>query len=277
MIDTLRRVTTNLIKQRVRLLYDSDYRHRRHERRRLDSLQRYQSGSTTLLGPSTRFADSASFLSAYNYIFDDEIYDFDVSKSDPVILDGGANVGLAIFYWKQRYPDAQITAFEPDPEIFDILRWNCQSHGYSDVELIQKGLWKRETEMHFASDSADAGHFTEVGQFEDKKDEPISTIRLRPFLNEPIDLLKLDIEGSEVEVILDCEGALNNVKRLFVEYHSFVDQDQRLDSILRVLHDAGFRYHIQPELVSKQPFLKRRHSYGMDQRLNIFAYRSRCA
>jgi FkbM family methyltransferase len=273
-LDLLRRITRSSVKRAVRLLYDSDFRRHQQERQRLNNLQRYQPGSTSLLGPPTRFIDSASFLSAYSHIFDDEIYDFDAERSAPVILDGGANVGLAILYWKRQYPDARITAFEPDPDIFDVLRWNCRNHGYDDVQLIQRGLWKEQTELQFAADGADGGHFSDVGQSDGKREKAsIPTVRLRPFLNEPIDLLKLDVEGSETEVLLDCKGALERVKHLFVEYHSFVDQEQRLDAILQVLHDAGFRYHIQPELVSSQPFLKRRHSYGMDQRLNIFAYR----
>jgi hypothetical protein len=58
-----------------------------------------------------------------------------------------------------------------------------------------------------------------------------------------------------------------------VEYHSYIGQEQRIDDILRVLRQANFRIHIQPELVADQPFLERKESYGMDQRLNIFAYR----
>ena len=273
-IDILRRKFPTSIKRYARFLYDSDYRRHYRERRWLRNLERYKPESTTLLGPSTRFVDSASFLSAYKHIFDDKIYGFEADRPNPVIIDGGANIGLGVLYWKLLYPDARVTAFEPDPEIFDVLHWNCRNHGHEDVRLIQKGLWKSETELHFAADGADSGHFSAVGQStEEQKGTSIPTARLRSFLNGRIDLLKLDIEGSETEVLLDCQGALRNVERLFVEYHSFVGQEQRLDAILRVLHDAGFRYHIQPEFVLMQPFLDQRQSHGMDQRLNIFAYR----
>lgn len=275
MIDILRRILPSSVKRQIRLLYDPACRRRYRERRRLNNLDRYQPGSTTLLGPATRFVDCASFLSAYSHIFEDEIYAFNPGRDSPVILDGGANIGLAVLYWKRQFPEAQITAFEPDPDIFETLRWNCLNHGYDDVRLLQSGLWKERTTLHFAADGADGGHIRVAGNSKEKrKDVSISTVRLRSFLDERIDLLKLDIEGAETNVLLDCEGALDTVQNLFVEYHSFVEQDQRLDAILRVLHDAGFRYHIQPELVSPQPFVRRRTSYEMDQRLNIFAYRS---
>jgi hypothetical protein len=92
-------------------------------------------------------------------------------------------------------------------------------------------------------------------------------------LDQSIDLLKLDIEGAETEVLLDCEGALDTVEHLFVEYHSYIGQEQRIDEVLRVLREAGFRIHVQPELTSEQPFVKLQQDNSMDNRLNIFGYR----
>jgi hypothetical protein len=83
----------------------------------------------------------------------------------------------------------------------------------------------------------------------------------------------LDIEGAEVEVLLDAAGHLGTVENLFVEYHSYTGEEQRVDEILRVLRQSGFRVHIRPELVADQPFVQRLENNGMDHRLNIFAYR----
>jgi phenylalanine-4-hydroxylase len=66
---------------------------------------------------------------------------------------------------------------------------------------------------------------------------------------------------------------LGSVQNLFVEYHSYVGEEQRIDEILQVVRETGFRVHIQPELVANQPFVERLESHGMDHRLNIFAYR----
>jgi hypothetical protein len=86
-------------------------------------------------------------------------------------------------------------------------------------------------------------------------------------------MLKLDIEGAEVDVLLDAAGHLGGVQNLFVEYHSYVGKEQRIDEILRVLQQAGFRVHLQPELVADQPFVQQLESYGMDHRVNIFGFR----
>mgnify|MGYP006282407047 CR=1 FL=1 len=252
----------------LRALFDAEYR----EKRRLQQKERYRPGCTSLLEAPTRFVDAASFLSAYEAIFEDEIYQFEPEVSSPYIIDGGANIGLATLYWKNKIPEARVTAFEPDPQIFRVLEWNVQNHDHEDVTLIRKGLWSEKTTLKFKPDGADAGHVPQKDSANTTGHE-VPVTQLVPYLNERVDLLKLDIEGAEVDVLLDAAGHLRTVQNLFVEYHSYVGEEQRIDEVLRVLRSAGFRIHIQPELVADQPFVQRFESYGMDHRLNIFAYR----
>jgi FkbM family methyltransferase len=262
------------IKRAQRWVTDASYRHDQAELRRLRGKSRYESTTTTLLDPPVRIVDPASFLSAYQAIFEKEIYAFRCSYDCPVIIDGGANIGLATLYWKHRFPDASITAFEPDPDIFDALRWNIEKHGHDDVTLMQKGLWSSDGTLEFTADGADGGHLRKsAGGDQSENVNTVSVTRLREYLGTRVDLLKLDIEGAETEVLLDSAGALGSVQHLFVEYHSYVGQEQRIDEMLRVLRNAGFRLHIQPELVAEQPFVEDLKDYGMDHRLNIFAYR----
>jgi hypothetical protein len=101
----------------------------------------------------------------------------------------------------------------------------------------------------------------------------IQTVRLRDYLCEPIDLLKIDIEGAETEVIIDCTDRLTCVRRLFVEYHSFTGRPQTLNQILTVLRHAGFRVQIHEVSKTERPFFGISEHLGMDLQLNIFAYR----
>jgi FkbM family methyltransferase len=229
-----------------------------------------------LLGQPLRFCDAASVLSAYRSIYENGIYAFDTAKIDPVILDCGANVGLAVLYWKQRYPHAHITAFEADPNAFALLKLNCSAFAPTDVALVNKAVWVTNEVLPFVGDGADGGHI------DDTKHEAIGgnqtvfveSMRLRDYLCErSVDLLKLDIEGAEVDVLIDCRECLEGVQRVFVEYHSFVNRSQRLDEVISVLRGAGFRYHVQPEWVAARPFQERVINGGMDNRLNIFGYR----
>jgi FkbM family methyltransferase len=270
MRESLRAWTPNPLKIRLRLLRDPEFRRQQREITRIRALPRYRPGETTLLGQPMRFVDGASFFWAYRQIFEHEIYGFDSPHPDPVILDCGANIGLAVWYWKRRYPQARITAFEPDPAIFETLSGNCAA--WPDVKLINRAVWTSEGELPFWPEGADGGRvITEPGS--GVKQVMVPATRLRDYLAAPVDLLKIDIEGAEIDVLLDCAGALDQVQHLFVEYHSLIGQPQRLDSLLQVLLAAGLRVHIQPELVSPRPFLVPVNDSGMDQRLNIFAYR----
>src|SRR6266404_2067922 len=66
-----------------------------------------------LFGKLVYFYSPAEFLHGLHEIFISKIYDQQLDKR-PYIIDCGANIGLSIIYMKQRYPEAEILAFEPD-------------------------------------------------------------------------------------------------------------------------------------------------------------------
>ncbi len=233
--------------------------------------KRYTHYCINLFGSSFELVDSASFLWTFNDIFGSQIYKFKTSNTEPIIIDGGANIGLSILYFKQLYPSSHIIAFEPDVKIFNVLEKNIKHSGFSDVELINKALWSSETVLEFKSDGADGGSLYQ-GELQQEKYQ-VPTLRLRDYLNKPIDLLKLDIEGAETQVIEDCYDLLTNVQHLFVEYHSFAEQHQSLNVLINILSQAGFRLHIHAVHSSPQPFCHCDVSMGMDLQLNIFARR----
>src|SRR5262245_25261302 len=69
---------------------------------------RKRPSSVKIAGKDFQFPDAASFLSAYEEIFADEIYAFAADSEQPVIVDIGANVGVSVLYFKQRYPGARV-------------------------------------------------------------------------------------------------------------------------------------------------------------------------
>jgi FkbM family methyltransferase len=247
--------------------------HERREIRRLRALPRYQATSTWLLGPTLQFVDARSFLVSCYEIFGRQVYRFPSSRESPRILDCGANIGLATLYWKQLYPEARITAFEPDPIIFRALARNCAEWQTTRVELVDQAMWSEDGEMQFWPEGGHSGRLLPDGSLGGRASISVRTGRLRDYLRGPIDLLKLDIEGAETEVLLDCADGLGGVEHLFVEYHSFIDREQRLDTLLAVLRSAGYRIHVQPKLAAWNPFVTRPEFQGMDQTVNIYAFR----
>jgi FkbM family methyltransferase len=263
------------------LMMDPKYRRKRYEIRklwtemaRLRGLPRYAPATTELLGSPLVMSDSASFLSSWLQIFAHKIYRFIPSGTEVRILDCGANIGLATIYWKHLFPHARITAFEPDPLCFDLLRRNCESFALSDVQLFNCGVWSKSANLEFFSEGADGGHLRHLTLDRSPEFIVVDLVPLRDFLNEHIDMLKIDIEGSELEVLKSCSDALSNVDRIFVEVHCFTGQESPLGQILEILRKSGFQTHVQPELVSPRPFENRSSNCGMDQRINVFAFRS---
>lgn len=255
--------------RKVRRRFDSDHR----EIRRLASLPHRESAETDLLGPTLRLTDPHTFLYMYKSIFEQGVYAFSPERHPPTIVDAGANIGLATIYWKRQFPDAKIKAFEPGPHLSEAFQINMHNFGFGDVELYQAALSTEEGETTFHASRGSGGHLG--GQSTDTDTEAVNVpvTRLSKHLDGHVDMLKIDVEGAEVDVIRDIKSHLTNVSNLFVEYHSYAGEEQHIDEIIYALSGAGFRLYFNNERNADQPFIRRPLNNGMDQNLQIFAYR----
>ena len=246
---------------------------REEEIERLWKAPRFRRTPFHLLGHQVDLTDSLGGGLCINELFLEEIYRFRAARPDPRILDCGANVGLSIIYFKHLYPAARITAFEPDAEIFGVLEDNVRRFGFAHVALRREAVWKENGELRFVSDGGFGGR-TETGTDIPAAATSVRAVRLRDFLEEPVDLLKIDIEGAEMAVMQDCRGHLSNVERLFVEFHGRRDEPQHLGTLLDCVRDAGFRYQIKDAVGTAHPFIPEERGGGVfDLQLNIFANR----
>ncbi|WP_396144334.1 FkbM family methyltransferase [Flavobacterium sp.] len=256
-----------LIKRKLRL-----YKSREVES--LINIPRYTKTTFNLNGFEITIPDSASFMFMHKEIFIDEIYRFKTTNSNPIIIDGGANIGLATIYLKSLHPNSKIIAFEPDSKIYKILESNIKSFNFTNVELVNKGLWNATKTLFFKSEGADGGLVADIDNTTEST-ESINVVSLKPYLQKPIDFLKLDIEGSETLVLKDIEDDLINVDKIFVEYHSFVNQPQSLNEVINILTKAGFRLYmsIPGNNALKSPLMGLNEYNNMDFQLNIFGYK----
>jgi FkbM family methyltransferase len=243
----------------------------------LMKLPRFNETTFNFKGVELRMPDAASFRFMFKEIFKQEIYKFRSQNRKPFIIDAGANIGLSLIYFKSIYPESEIIAFEPDNSIFNYLQKNISQFNYKDVQLIKKGLWDKETLLAFNSEGADGGsiiHAKSNNNIELSNSE-ISVVSLNTYLTKSVDFLKMDIEGTELKVLKDIEKNLNLVQRIFVEYHSFIGEEQCLSDILEILKRAGFRiYTSNPGNISiPSPLLGYGNYNNMDFQLNIFGVR----
>lgn len=233
--------------------------------------------TTVLFDKKIERITSYCYMQCIMEIFIDNIYKFDTPNKAPYIIDCGANMGLSIIYFKRLYPDAKIVAFEADPNMSSMCERNVKQFGLKDVEVINAAVWNEDGYMSFLPNDSLGGKLEDVGDSD--KTVQVKTLRLLPYLTKYVDFLKIDIEGAEVDVLVDIKDALNNVGTLFVEYHSTVSEPQRLSTLLEVLSNAGYRYYIQEAFpLMPHPFLDHKNKAKFaqnvfDLQLNIFAYR----
>jgi len=86
-----------------------------------------------------------------------------------------------------------------------------------------------------------------------EKEITVEARRLSEFINAPVDLLKLDVEGAEAKVIADLleSGKLDFVHQMIVEYHHNIpNETPRLGSFLSNLESAGWDYQVNGRFFS---------------------------
>lgn len=234
-----------------------------------------RAGHISLFKNKIKYSDAKALLHSVEELFLQEVYAFESKVEDPFIIDCGANIGLSIYYFKQLYPTSQILAFEPDPVIFNILKFNVEEvWKFKNVSLENKAVWHESSSLDFFPDGALAGSMVVNFNGGELKPVRIPAIDLRAYLNQrPVDFLKIDIEGAENELIQKLSGHLGQVNNLFLEYHSISNASQNLPEILAVLKAEGFRTYIKEAAeLSIKPFIER--SKGVfDLQLNMFFYK----
>lgn len=205
----------------------------------LRHLPRYSAGSVILDGLVVHYDDALALYNEYKDIFFNKIYDIKSDKARPVIFDVGGYIGLAAMRFKTIYPGAQISVFEPDPRIFNILKTNIETNHVSDTKLINAGVGKEAGIIPFYPDGADGGN-----PFIRKQDKTIDVeiVKLSESITGKIDLLKMNIEGMEGEVFEEIEYKLPLINEIIFEYHAFQHLPQHLGKILDILDRNGFRH-----------------------------------
>lgn len=237
----------------------------------LANKERHTPAVVSFLGYTVNIVDSASFFSQFKEIFVDEIYKFSPASNIPVIYDIGANIGIGTLYLKQCFPLSRIVALEADPAIAAVLASNIEQNNLSNVTVFAKAAWINDKGVSFSSDGADGGSI-----LASENCMTVPSVRLKTLLESERDgiaLLKMDIEGAEATVVPDLVDVLPNVQHIFVEYHSWNNESQNLDELLKIFTEAGFRYYIQTIGNRRTPFMNKDQHLPMDLQLNIFGWR----
>lgn len=200
-----------------------------------------------------RFPDRQSLWVLLHELLVDEEYYFESPVEAPLIIDAGAHFGLATYYFKSLYPKARVLAFEPVPELQQLIRENAGTNGFTDVIVMPCALSDTGEEAIFLISEKDSMAGSLTGRRRTAGDVVrelrVPCRRLSEFLEEEVHFLKLDIEGPEDKVLQEAGSKLGNVHNIFVEYHDGHGlAPGRLITILNLLHDNGFELQITPSI-----------------------------
>ena len=140
--------------------------------------------------------------------------------SPRTIVDAGAHIGMASICFTRTYPRATIIAVEPEPSNFRALLRNTAP--YPSIITIQAALWREDGEVSLgSSDAHPKGAFQVVDNGQTRiRAMTVSTLMRETGISS-IDLLKLDIEGAEMEVFEACDW-IEAVRVIAIELHDRV-------------------------------------------------------
>ena len=163
-------------------------------------------------------------------VADSDIYEFNQSLGpwkepftlpfEPrTIVDAGANVGYTVLRFFSQFPSAKIVAIEPDCVNLQQLRKNCSA--YPNLSIEQAALWSRECKLTIRNPEVASNAFI----VEEDETGNIAALSVLDVIErhalDTIDLLKIDIEGSEADVFghPGSREWLPRVRALLIETH----------------------------------------------------------
>lgn len=137
------------------------------------------------------------------------------------VLDVGANTGFFTFYIKKLYPGAKVFAVEPSSLNLENLRRGVLLSGFPDITVIPLAVTGSVPKTKIYIDPTNSGSTS----FYNDSSWPAFDVdfgNLDVILGEvgPVDLVKMDIEGSEFDVLREL-SLWDHVGSLFIEFHPF--------------------------------------------------------
>ena len=168
-------------------------------------------------GPIT-LRPNTSDMDVFQQIFVNEEYKFAIDNDPEVIIDAGANIGLASIYYSIKYPESKIIAIEPESSNYELLKKNIKH--YPNISSTKKALWHTNTILKISNPNDCKFSFRVE---ESAGSQEVLSITIEELMEQYelpfIDILKMDIEGAEKEVFASQPHWLFRVGMIAIELH----------------------------------------------------------
>ena len=166
-------------------------------------------------------------------------------RTGEIVIDCGADVGdFTMYASKTVGPSGKVIAFEPDPLIYDRLKFNVELNKLNNIMLVKKGVWSENTTLRFmsAKDKPRSFLFNETN--DGVIEIPVVSIdnELKGLKIEKVDFIKMDVEGAELEAIKGAAHTLgsNKVDLAIASYH-MLDGQMSCFKLEKMLLEAGYK------------------------------------
>jgi FkbM family methyltransferase len=171
--------------------------------------------------------NESSDVHVFSQVIYEQEYDIKYRVNPTVILDCGANIGLSTIFFKNKFPEATIISVEPERSNFNLLQINTER--YPNIHCLNYGIWNRSTHLKIKDNSRGNWGFT-VEETDKQDPDTIEAISIdevmRRYQLNHIDILKIDIEGSEQKLFeSNTEKWLPFVKVIVIELHDKTVKD----------------------------------------------------
>lgn len=181
------------------------------------------------------FRDNFGDITNLVDLFHHQVYKVDELDPDGVILDIGANIGLAAAYFARLCPSRPIYCFEPLIPNAALIPLNCPT---AQVHQVAVGASRGQARLQVDSDSVMAS--TVLPSWE-THEETFEVIPLDEFASSNeighVALIKIDAEGMENEILAGATEVLKRTGHIVMETHGRTRHDKALD----LLRNSGFR------------------------------------
>ena len=184
-------------------------------------------------------------------IFVEEVYALNKNEEVFKILDLGSNIGLSIAYFKMRFPDAAIEAYEPDKNSFKLLRKNSMENNWKKVLINEKAVSDENGFLFAAQQDEKASvnsNFSTAGKDESSK---VVAKDISEILQQTFDIIKVDVEGGEWRIfkkIIDHQ-LISKANNWFVEFHQIEKNKKQFEEILNSFQQNGFEKEERKEVI----------------------------
>ena len=154
------------------------------------------------------------------------------------IIDAGGNIGLTSIYLNTQFPGSSFGIIEPGNENFIILEKNIRQNSFASCTAIHAGVWIKDCFLKLNRDFRDGNDWslsvTESLEPTELKGYSISSL-MQQLKFDGIDILKIDIEGSEKQLFMNAGAAaefLCKTKYIAIEIHDELNCREQISAVL---------------------------------------------